>query len=65
MPRLVGKRSHTGENITVFITFVAIAGVLLEYFGVIHIVPGFDRDRRNFELQSYPTNEQSIEQTHQ
>jgi hypothetical protein len=65
MPRLVGKRSHTGENIAVFIILAAIAGVFLEYFGVIHTVPRFNRDGHDFQFQSYPTNEQSIEQTHQ
>lgn len=58
MPRLVGQRSNTGANITVLITLIAIFGVLLEYFGIIDIVPGFGREGRDFQLKIQPTNEQ-------
>ncbi|WP_392480537.1 hypothetical protein [Nostoc sp. C110] len=62
MPRLVGQRSNTGANITVFIILVAIFGVLLEYFGMIDIVPGFGREGRYFQIKGQATNEQVIEQ---
>lgn len=65
MPRLVGHRSHTGANITILIIFIAIFGVLYEYFGVMNIVPGFGREQRYFQLKSQPTNEQVIGQPNQ
>ncbi len=65
MPRLVGQRSHTGANITVLIILLAIFGVLLEYFGVIDIVPGFGREGRYFQLKTQLTNEQVTEQLNQ
>ncbi|MEH2318142.1 hypothetical protein [Nostoc sp.] len=65
MPRLVGQRSNTGANITVLITLVAIFGVLLEYFGVIDIVPGFGREGRYFQLKIQSTNEQVTGQPNQ
>jgi hypothetical protein len=58
MPRLVGHRSNTGANITIFIILIAMFGVLLEYFGMVDIVPGFGRKVRYFQLKSQPTNEQ-------
>ena len=65
MPRLIGQRSNTGANITVFVIVVAIFGVLLEYFGVIDIVPGFGREGRYFQLKGQATNEQVIQQPNQ
>ncbi len=65
MPRLVGKRSNTGANITVLIILLAIFGVLLEYFGWIDVVPGFGREGRYFQLKSQPTNEQVTGQPNQ
>jgi hypothetical protein len=65
MPRLVGQRSHNGANITVLIILLAIFGVLLEYFGVIDIVPGFGREGRYFQLKSQPRNEQVTGQLNQ
>ncbi|MEH1863736.1 MAG: hypothetical protein V7K69_01660 [Nostoc sp.] len=62
MPRLVGQRSNTGANITVFIILIAVFGVLLEYFGMIDIVPGFGREGRYFQIKGQATNEQVIEQ---
>ncbi|QHG17429.1 hypothetical protein [Nostoc sp. ATCC 53789] len=62
MPRLVGQRSNTGANITVFIILIAIFGVLLEYFGMIDIVPGFGREGRYFQIKGQATNEQVIKQ---
>jgi hypothetical protein len=61
MPRLVGQHSNHTANITVLIILVAIVGVLLEYLGVIDIVPGFGQEGRDFQLQGQPTNEQGIE----
>ncbi len=55
MPRLVGQRSNTGANITVLIILIAIFGVLLEYFGVIDIVPSFGREGRYFQLKGQAT----------
>ncbi|MHC5675814.1 MAG: hypothetical protein ACYTXL_28645 [Nostoc sp.] len=40
---------------------VATFGVLLEYIGVIHLVPGFGREGRYFQLKSEATNEQVIQ----
>lgn len=65
MPRLVGQRSNTGANITSFIILVAIVGVLVEYLGVIDIVPDFGREGRYFQLQGQPTNEQGTGQINQ
>ena len=65
MPRLIGKRSDNGANITVLIILAAIVGILLEYLGAIDIVPGFGREGYNFQLQGQPTNEQNTGQTHQ
>ncbi|NEU82345.1 hypothetical protein [Nostoc sp. UIC 10630] len=62
MPRLVGQRSNTGANITILIILIAIFGVLLEYFGMIDIVPGFGREGRYFQIKGQATNEQVIEQ---
>ncbi|MHC5611731.1 MAG: hypothetical protein ACYTXA_12115 [Nostoc sp.] len=61
MPRLIGQRSNIGANIAVFVIIVATFGVLLEYFGVIHLVPGFGREGRYFQLKSEATNEQVIQ----
>lgn len=58
MPRFIGQRSNTGSSFTLLIIFVAIAGVLLEYVGVIDIVPGFGREGRGFRLQNQSTSEQ-------
>lgn len=65
MPRLIGKRSDNGANITVLIILVAIVGILLEYLGAIDIVPGFGREAYYFQLQGQPTNQQNTGQTHQ
>lgn len=65
MPRLIGKRSDNGANITVLIILAAIVGILLEYLGAIDIVPGFGREGYNFQLQGQLTNEQNTGQTHQ
>lgn len=62
MPRLVGKQSHTGENITVLITLAAVVSVALEYIGVINVVPGFGQDDRYSPLQSHVNNEQVMPQ---
>lgn len=62
MPRLVGQRSHNRANITVLILFVAIAAILLEYFGAIDIVPVFGREGRYFQLPGQPTDEQGAGQ---
>jgi hypothetical protein len=56
MPRLVGKQSHTGENVAALLVVAAIVGVALEYIGVINVVPGFGRDDRYSPLQSQVTN---------
>jgi hypothetical protein len=63
MPRLIGKRSNTGSSFTLLILFVAIAGVLLEYFGAINIIPGFGREGRGFEFRNQSVNEQMTGQT--
>jgi hypothetical protein len=65
MPRLIGKRSDNGTNLTVLIIIAAIAGILLEYLGAIDIVPDFGREAYNFQLQGQPKNEQNTGQTHQ
>lgn len=60
MPRLVGKQSHTGENIAALLILAAIAGVALEYVGTINVVPGFGRDDRYSPLQSQVVDEHAI-----
>ncbi|PSB22877.1 hypothetical protein C7B76_02265 [filamentous cyanobacterium CCP2] len=61
MPRLVGQQSHTETNVAILIIFIAIAGVLLEYFGAIDFVPGFGQEGA-YLLQRQPTNESVTEQ---
>ena len=43
MPRLVGKRSNPAPALTVIILAAIAAGVSLEYFGYINVVPRFGR----------------------
>lgn len=62
MPRLVGNRSSTGANITILIIIIAIFGVLLEYLGVVDIIPGFGRERLYFQRKNQLNNEQVTEQ---
>jgi hypothetical protein len=62
MPRLVGKRSDAGANVTALLLLAAIAGVLLEYFGVIDVIPRFGREGRYMQLQGQTTNEHVAEQ---
>lgn len=57
MPRLIGQQSHAETNIALLIIFVAIAGILLEYFGAIDLVPGFGQERAYLQLQGQPANE--------
>jgi len=64
MPRLVGKRSDVGANVTALLLLAAIAGVLLEYFGVIDVIPSFGREGRYIQLQGQTTNEYVAEQNH-
>lgn len=64
MPRLVGKQSHTGENVAALIILAAVVGVVLEYIGVINVVPGFGRGDRYRPLQSYVKSEHVIVQKH-
>ncbi|AKG20161.1 hypothetical protein [Calothrix sp. 336/3] len=63
MPRLIGQRSHTGANIIILITIIAMLGAIYEYFGVINIVPGFGREERFFPQKSQSNNEQVTGQT--
>ncbi|BAY20207.1 hypothetical protein NIES21_60770 (plasmid) [Anabaenopsis circularis NIES-21] len=65
MPRLLGNRSNTKANITIFIILIGIFGVLYEYFGVVDIVPGFGRKTRFFQLKSQINNEQVNRQPNQ
>ncbi|MBW4583205.1 MAG: hypothetical protein KME42_26855 [Tildeniella nuda ZEHNDER 1965/U140] len=60
MPRLVGKQSHTGENIAALLILAAIAGITLEYIGAVNAVPGFGRDERYSPLQSRVVEEHAI-----
>jgi hypothetical protein len=43
MPRLVGKRSNPTPALLLIAAIAAAAGVSLEYFGYIDVVPGFGR----------------------
>jgi hypothetical protein len=63
MPRLVGQQSHTETNVAILIIFVAIAGILLEYFGAIDFVPGFGQEGASLQLQGQPANESVNEQS--
>jgi len=41
MPRLQGERSNAGMWIVLLLVVLVIAFVLLEYFGVINLIPNF------------------------
>jgi hypothetical protein len=41
MPRLEGERSNAGTWIVLLLVVLVIAFVLLEYFGVIDLIPNF------------------------
>jgi hypothetical protein len=41
MPRLEGKRSNNGLYVVLLLVLVVIAIILLDYFGVIHLIPNF------------------------
>ncbi len=41
MPRLQGKRSSAGTYIVVLIVLAMVVFVLLEYVGIINLIPGF------------------------
>lgn len=43
MPRLIGKRSNANPVIALVFLFAIAAGVSLEYFGYMNLVPGFGR----------------------
>lgn len=43
MPRLVSKAPNNNLYIGLFLIF-AIAAVLVEYFGIINLIPNFGRD---------------------
>jgi hypothetical protein len=43
MPRLEGERSNAGAWIVMLILLLVIAFVLLEFFGVINLIPNFGR----------------------
>lgn len=45
MPRLVGKKSNAAAYTTLGIVAALLAGVVLEYTGVIDLVPGFGPDK--------------------
>lgn len=45
MPRLEGKRSNFGLYVISFLVLVVGAAVLVEYFGIINLVPNFGRER--------------------
>ena len=46
MPRLVGKAPNNNLYIGLILIF-AIAAVLVEYFGIINLIPNFGRDERS------------------
>ena len=56
MPRLVGKRSDAGLNITVLFLLTASLGVLIEYFGVIDVIPDFGREGPHIQNQGQASN---------
>lgn len=51
MPRLVGQRSNSGLYLGLFVAIAVITTVLVEYFGVIDVVPGFGRDPIELKIQ--------------
>jgi hypothetical protein len=57
MPRLIGQQSHAEASVAILIICIAIAGILLEYFGAIDFIPGFGREGASFQFQGQPTNE--------
>ena len=63
MPRLVGKQSHTGENVAALLVLAAVVGVALEYAGVINVIPGFGRDGRHNVFQNRASSEHVMTQT--
>jgi hypothetical protein len=43
MPRLQGKRSNNNLYFALMLVLAVIAIILLNYFGVIHLIPNFGR----------------------
>jgi len=43
MPRLQGKRSNENLYIALLLVLVVLAIILLNYFGIIHLIPNFGR----------------------
>ncbi len=45
MPRLEGKRSSASLYVVSLFVLVVGAAVLVEYFGIINLIPNFGRER--------------------
>jgi len=43
MPRLQGKRSNNNLYIALLLVLAVVAIILLNYLGVIHLIPNFGR----------------------
>jgi len=43
MPRLQGKRSNNSLYIALLLVLAVVTFILLNYFGVIHLIPDFGR----------------------
>lgn len=60
MPRLVGQRSDAGANLTALLLIAAVIGVLLEYIGVIDVIPNFGNEGRYSQFQGQVGDEQVL-----
>ncbi|MDJ0735154.1 MAG: hypothetical protein QNJ47_13990 [Nostocaceae cyanobacterium] len=47
MPRLVGNKSNVAISTGVAVVLLVVIGLLVEYFGVIDLVPNFGRKTRS------------------
>ncbi len=60
MPRLVGRRPDPVANLIILLLVVALSAVLLEYFGVIDLIPGFGLEGQYRPLLSQTLDAQVI-----
>jgi hypothetical protein len=56
VPRLVGKQSNTSLYVGVALLLALMGTGVMEYFGVINVIPGFGSDPETERNNKVPTN---------